>query len=371
LADAQAVFKNTTNAVGAAYENTTNAVGAAMYSTAVVVNPIADRAVAQGQAAYQATTDALGTAIYNGAVGTKAVTDWATKKGQVAFDTTTDLTGAGLYYGSKYASDFAQDMILQKRLEGGMLLAIVTGDVFDSALSAALFKPASSFGPGRDLLLVINGIANMDTDAKDMLNAIVKKVGIDPRNATRIQNGTHGIIGSLIPILGDIVQVVGNEFGMLDLPIQRTAAQIHEMYKALAGRKGPCPRIHVVAHSQGTEVFYGALSLLSKEEKAMIHFHGFGSEHIITKSEGLAFAENIRNPGDGVPIIGNDINPLRHPGDFMSNSDSLYSFTDLLYKSHSDENVVYYDNLAIGTEGLKHSFGTFYLDYITPDLLNH
>lgn len=111
-----------------------------------------------------------------------------------------------------------------------------------------------------------------------------------------------------------------------------------------------------------------ALNLLSPEEKAMIDYHGFGPEHIISNNEGLFAVENVRNPLDGVPIIGNDINPVRRPLGFIE----LCLFgTAPINDYHADENVIYYYNYKDGFPGTQHTFDTYYSSYLSPGRLKH
>ena len=288
-----------------------------------------------------------------------------------AYNATTDAVGERIYYGGAAAARglslvkwAAEKGLLYKRLTFGALLSLLTGDVFDDTTNSYknknVSKKSTDFEPGNHLLLFINGIWNSDKDADDSLEATASKLGISLGKAARVENGTHGITFSLIPAwTGDLLQIVGNELGAIDLPAQRAANQIHEMVKALESQHIACLRIHVVAHSQGTQIFYGALSLLSPKERAMIDYHGFGPERIIGNNWGLAAVENVRNPLDFVPMIGNDLNPVRRPFAILGRKDLS------LWKDLGDENVTYYGDFAIAWP-FRHDYKLYYLPYLSP-----
>ena len=112
-----------------------------------------------------------------------------------------------------------------------------------------------------------------------------------------VANGTHGLLG-----LGDFRQVLLNELGIIDLTAVRAAKQINIAAKVLKDKGVKDPRILVVAHSQGTMVFYRAMSLLTPETKKMIEFYGNGNEIFVPNNVGLKKAQNYYFDNDPVPI---------------------------------------------------------------------
>ncbi|MCG3204851.1 MAG: hypothetical protein KCHDKBKB_01568 [Elusimicrobia bacterium] len=171
------------------------------------------------------------------------------------------------------------------RITTGVAIGIVTGDIFNRSNKIQF----DSNGPA---VITINGIKNNDKAAK--LIADVVQTGFQVKVGTTIKNGTHWFG------IGDFIQIIAHEYlGMIDKPSLDTAKAIRTGIK----EKG---EVYVVAHSQGSAIFKQALTLLSKEERAAIHYLGAGPEwNIDAKAEGLASAENLWNRGDFVPHLGN------------------------------------------------------------------
>lgn len=114
-----------------------------------------------------------------------------------------------------------------------------------------------------------------------------------------VWNGTHGLHR-------DLLQAALNELGQETITDLRAAEQIEIAAQALRNNGGQGQKfIYVVAHSQGTEVFYRALNFLSAQTRAMIIYYGVGSERFIPNDMGLALAENYFWSDDMVPVLTN------------------------------------------------------------------
>ena len=94
--------------------------------------------------------------------------------------------------------------------------------------------------------------------------------------------------------LFDAFQIIGNEFGFVDITAIRGAQALRE-----ANNYGKT--IIVVAHSQGTMTFYRALDLVdAREIRRKIKYQGAGSEMFISaKYLGLMSAKNYWNQEKG------------------------------------------------------------------------
>jgi RHS repeat-associated protein len=196
--------------------------------------------------------------------------------------------------------------LTRARMGGGIIMSIPAGDFFDRA------NIQTTFAPGQcEFLITINGILTDDTEADLMRRRAGQDFGIP---GTSIVNDTH-------VVLGDIVQIVSHEIGLIDVSSQRAARQIRAAYEWAIKQNCPCPRIVVVAHSQGTMVFRRALPLLSEKIRKRIEYHGDGGQTWIGPSSGLGSIDNNWNISEGkllgvlgvdfVPILGTYANPLR------------------------------------------------------------
>ena len=111
--------------------------------------------------------------------------------------------------------------------------------------------------------------------------------------------------------LGDFIQILGDELGTISYAsvelsnIIQKAAQQAEKNQC----KG-CYKIHIVAHSQGTSVFYRSLRLVDEEILPHIYFVGLGGQRFASDISNLGGNENYANVDDIVPFVGN-YSPLR------------------------------------------------------------
>jgi hypothetical protein len=187
----------------------------------------------------------------------------------------------------------------QLKLKGIEFTGVLTGDIFDKA-SFNLFKDLK---PGENqVLITINGIRTKSAEALKMRDSI-QTWDIPARNRAAVQNGTHGL-GA-----GDVLQILLDELGRMDLTALRAAQQIEIAAQALRNNKVKVPVITVVAHSQGTMIFLRALKFLSKDTIGMIEFYGNGGETFVPDDIGLRRAVNFYRPNDPVPAVNNWLPP--------------------------------------------------------------
>jgi len=180
-----------------------------------------------------------------------------------------------------------RDRLTERRLN---VTGVLTGDIFDSNIFGLQTLNANE----NQVLITINGIFNAPEHEQILLNSI-NTFGAIPRFAVR--NGTHGILGGM-----DIVQIAVNTLGWETISDLRAAAQIEIAAQALRNNGGQGPKIiNVVAHSQGTEVFFRALNFLRPETKAMIRFIGLGGQRFVPNDIGLGSAVNYYYGADAIP----------------------------------------------------------------------
>lgn len=111
--------------------------------------------------------------------------------------------------------------------------------------------------------------------------------------------------------ISDFIQILGDELGTINYASIELAKVIKKASKqAKHNNCKDCYKIHVVAHSQGTSVFYRALPLVDKEIHSHIYFVGLGGQRFANDIFGLGGNENYANRDDIVPYIGN-YNPFR------------------------------------------------------------
>ena len=172
--------------------------------------------------------------------------------------------------------------------------SVVNGDVFDDT-QVTVF--GNNF-QGNTILVSINGMANTPADGVAMANAIAA-FGNAPRAS--VTNGTHGLAF-------DAMQGFQNHIGEHTLADLRAATQI-ELAAIAIRRANPNGggRIVVVAHSQGTEMFFHALDFLSADTKSMIDFYGVGGQRFVPRDIGLRSATNYYISNDGVPWFSNSL----------------------------------------------------------------
>jgi hypothetical protein len=212
-----------------------------------------------------------------------------------------------------------------EKLTAGYLFSVLSGDAFAP-------RTRISFDPQGPRVVTINGVFNKRKNAEAINTFTRRAFGV--KYATRVENPTTYV--------GDILQIIGHEYlGAVDRSARETARAIRVGIKEDG-------LVFVVAHSQGTAIFHQSLTLLTKEERAKVHYLGVGSEWFIdAESNGLAGARNVWNEGDRVPGAGAKFRP-----------------TNLLFPSHwnrSSKNWTRVDADANRFQtGNHHSFFDYY-----------
>jgi hypothetical protein len=155
-----------------------------------------------------------------------------------------------------------------------------------------------------NVLITVNGVFTSRTNANSMLQDLIL-------NSPRYR-GLHGIAaGNRATYVGDILQIVGDEFGAIQSASFALARQINQAYDSFKQNGCCCGTIQVLAHSQGTKTFKRALSLVKPEARKMICYTGIGGQTRISP-DGLGNAENYRNIYDPVPYA-QFLNPANWP----------------------------------------------------------
>lgn len=193
-------------------------------------------------------------------------------------------------------------LVLGLRVIGGLPFDVLSGDFRP-------VRPLASIGESDcNVLITVNGIWNNE-DRRDRLNSLVSQA---PRykNAIPMMSENHTTL-----YVGDILQIIGDELGLIQVSSRRLARHINSVYVQMVKNKCSCPKIQILAHSQGTMVFERARPLLDKNAAAAIHYTGIGGQTTIQGGHGLARVENYTSKTDflnrdWVPVIGN-YNPLR------------------------------------------------------------
>lgn len=211
---------------------------------------------------------------------------------------------------------------------GGYPISIATGDIWDS-------QPASSFDPSQ-AVVINNGILNDNEAARRMQLQIQSRLGI--QNSALVRNNTH-FFG-----VGDIIQIIGNEFLLTDITAIRTAQALREADNA------GTQFIDTINHSQGTMTFKRGVGLVSPEIREKIRNQSFGGETFnYAPSLGLYSSLNTWNrrsilQKDWVPVFG------------------MFNFFNTPTYLHSINDWSYIDRIQ--RKGNWHSFGIYYFDSV-------
>ncbi len=197
---------------------------------------------------------------------------------------------------------------------GGLPISFLSGDFLESKWDD---RRTSMKGVHA---ISFNGMANSEADAENMKRTMsgIKGNGV----VTQVTNRTHGW-----GISGDIVQALGNEFGLIDITAIRGANALRDVAANGAGT------IDVTAHSQGTMTFRRALDLVDDTAiRSRIQYQGIGSETYISKNYlGLKSADNYWNRSVvGGNASGVDVVPLVNFVPFLGKAlgDSSYLLGD-------------------------------------------
>jgi hypothetical protein len=243
---------------------------------------------------------------------------------------------------------------LPLRVAGGLAESVIDGDAFDDP-NEYMQKNGSFFDPNSPFQVVfINGIETNVASAVNSLDQMLQQIGLPISAGVVVPNDTHYVLG-----LGDIIQIIGNELGLVDLPMYRAAKQINQIAGAdiANGDAGGTP-INVFAHSQGTQVFLGATEFMDAVTRSMIAYHGYGGEEQMGDNLGLGYVLN--DPGLNGPK-GND--PV--PG--LGQSDLLKYFFNGSSVLPAPQGLIYGAITGFAT----HFFNDNYLPKIGPNELRH
>lgn len=223
------------------------------------------------------------------------------------------------------------------RVLGGLPISFGSGDFLDVQSPFSM-----SFDDG-NLLVTYNGILNNSVGAGRMNSLSMKAMGVT--DSTHVQNRTF-LFG-----LGDlVVQILGNEFGLVDITAIRGAW-------AIRGAAQLGGDINVIAHSQGTMTFFRSMNLVDNVKvRSRINYQGFGPEKFISASSlGLGSASNSWNvrPNNGM-FSGYDRIPLTN---YLPVPAKLCGLPFLM-PNYGDWNVQSsaFNSTVKGMQGNMHSF---------------
>jgi hypothetical protein len=184
-----------------------------------------------------------------------------------------------------FSRSFAGYQVLDKtfdaaRVAAGLPFSFLSGDFMESQPDGDM-----TFD-GHVSAVSFNGILNSRADAETMKQTVGQQIHAGA--LVQVRNGTHGYG------LGDLMQIVGNELGVVDITAIRGAQALR---RAAAGDG----MIQVVAHSQGTMTFRRGLDLVDESAiRQRIVYQGGGSEMAISQQAlGLASADNLWNRQTG------------------------------------------------------------------------
>jgi RHS repeat-associated protein len=229
-------------------------------------------------------------------------------------------------------------LISKLRIVGALPFDVLSGD-FRSV------DPTASLEQGEcDALITVNGIWNNE-QKRARLSLLVAQT---PRylGAVAMLSENHTSL-----YVGDVLQIIGDEIGMIQVSSRRLARHITSVFEQMEGNGCTCPRIQVFAHSQGAMIFKRALPLLDEKVRASIYYTGVGGQTTIQGDHGLASAENYASKTDWlkrdwVPVIGN-YNPLRIFSWIRDGAPDYREFT----QSHANR--------------LEHSYEPYYHEYVS------
>ncbi len=198
--------------------------------------------------------------------------------------------------GGESAKDLWQIPFTVARGIMGLPFSLASGDIIDGDINTEYLRDSCG------VLITINGVRTTDKDAGTLMRTASASPRFKGSQPVRVSNGTHFVVG-------DFIQVIGQELGAIDVTAVRAANTIRSAADALKKNGCCCARIQVFAHSQGTMIFNRALPLISSSVRSIICFTGIGGQKaVLAKSVG--HVENYANIGDLVSSLGN-YNPFR------------------------------------------------------------
>jgi RHS repeat-associated protein len=243
-----------------------------------------------------------------------------------------------------FSRSFAGYQLLDKatdaaQVAAGLPVSFLSGDFMD------VQRPADMRFDDKSKLVTFNGILNSGDDASMMRDYA--------RRQYSTADSTHVANRSALFGVGDALQIVGNEFGFIDITAIRGADAIRKA----ATTPG---LINVVAHSQGSMTFRRALDLVDEPtSRGMIAYRGVGSEIYNSKSYlGLHSARNMWNREvhsksafDPVPLA----NYLPFPGRIMGDPFMMPGYADWQAVDSPGNRSV--------KEGNRHGYQDYYRGY--------
>jgi hypothetical protein len=148
------------------------------------------------------------------------------------------------------------DFDIQFRIYCGIPISILSGDAFYHYTTPEERMNDYGFMPTG---FSINGIFTGEYDALRMGDKISNRLNISSKSVFVIENPTRGPL--------DIVRAAGQQVRAIDI----TALRAADMIRASGGG-------YIIAHSNGSGVFFAASALLPAAVKANINYEGFGPQ---------------------------------------------------------------------------------------------
>ena len=243
-----------------------------------------------------------------------------------------------------FSRSFAGYQLLDKatdaaQVAAGLPISFLSGDFMD------VQRPADMTFDDNAKLVTFNGILNSRADASMMRDYA--------RRQYSTGDSTHVANRSAFFGAGDAIQILGNEFGLIDITAIRGAAALRKA----ASSPG---LINVVAHSQGTMTFRRSLDLVDEpSSRGMIAYRGVGSEIYNSRSYlGLHSARNMWNREvnsglafDPVPLA----NYLPFPGRIMGDP--------FMMRGYASWQAVDSPGNRSVPEGNRHGYQDYYRGY--------
>jgi hypothetical protein len=167
----------------------------------------------------------------------------------------------------------------------------ILGGYFGSYLSGGVYARRDAVPDGTTAYSE-NGFGNDRMDAENIRQDVQEMRGAK----TYAGMNEHFLFG-----VGDLLQIAFETCGLITTPSVSMALDLQKMGGGT-----------VVAHSQGTSVFSGALRLMDNKTISNIDFIGVGGQQFIQQGN-LHSAVNFRNSWDPVPLL-DPMNVIRRIG---------------------------------------------------------
>lgn len=188
---------------------------------------------------------------------------------------------------------------------------------------------------------MLNGISNIRSYYRDTLELL---------NSTHGGNNIHYIFRPTTGWCGDMVRAVLIKCGITSPYAKELAKTWKEMIEEVGGVNGDGVIIHY-CHSLGGSDTATAISLLTPEERKMIHVSSFGSPTILSNSLGFGDVTNYVSVRDGVSLL----DPYGYVSGIFGNNRNIEfigSFFGFPFIDHSMDMATYSEMMT----KLGHSF---------------